>query len=110
MVALGEIYAEVTEAILRAEALPAGSQEEAAAFRRVSELEQRIAAETEPEGLEGAVARRGAVTAAMRAGDWRRAINLADAFLLESIPESLVEELSRLRAEASLRLSGSGSR
>jgi hypothetical protein len=51
------------------------------------------------EDLEGAIARVGAVTAALDAGNWLRASYLADSYSIGA-PADLAEQLHELRAEA----------
>jgi hypothetical protein len=66
----------VTRAILRAERLE-GSAEAAAAYGEVSRYEEALAALHPADDVEGTVARLGAVTAAVRAGQPERARRLA---------------------------------
>lgn len=72
---LADLNKAVTGAILRAEALPEGP-ERRQAYVEVSELEQRIAEKTEPHELEGEIARCGAVSAAVAARQYERALRL----------------------------------
>ena len=68
----------VTEAIFRAEGLArAGSADTASAYAEVSRYEDALAALHPADDVEGAVARAGAVTAALRAGQYDRARELA---------------------------------
>jgi hypothetical protein len=68
----------VTEAIFRAEALArTGSKDAASAYAEVSRYEDALAALHPADDVEGAVARTGAVTAALRAGQYERARDLA---------------------------------
>lgn len=94
-----ELNKKVTAAIFRAEHLPPGLEAELA-FRDVSMIEEEIARLTSVDSLEGSVARRGAITGALSAGDWLRALGLAEAYLAEPPPATLAEELASLRDEA----------
>lgn len=86
---LDELNRDVTSAILRAEALPPGSWEAERAFRNVAELEEEleeeIAAIVGAHTVEGEVARLGAVTASMSAGDLVRAVQLAERYLADAL-------------------------
>lgn len=53
------------------------------AEERVSVLEEKIANLTEPNSVEGGIARRGAVSAALKSGNEERARELANRFLAE---------------------------
>lgn len=80
-VSLDSLYLLVTEAIQRAEVLEdLGAPGAAAAHLDVSLIEERIAGMLLASSVEGALARRGAVRAALSAGDRRRAENLIDRF------------------------------
>jgi hypothetical protein len=78
------LYRSVTEAVVRAERL-ADSHEPGAkdAYLELSLLEEKIAGHIDGSEPEGAVARRGAVRAAMSGGHRARARELAERFLLE---------------------------
>jgi len=101
---LRELNKRVTSAIYRAEHLPPGPEAQVA-FREVSGIEEEIARRTAPDILQGSIARRGAVTAALSGGDWLRALRLAEAYLAEPAPAALVGELAALRDEATEELS-----
>ena len=73
---LDDLNKSVTNAILQAEALPRGSWEAQHAFREVADLEEEIATIAGAGAVEGEIARLGAVTAAMSAGEPLRAIQL----------------------------------
>jgi len=73
---LAELNDRVTEAILRAESFVPGSFESQQAFRDVSNLEEDIASATTASDVEGAIARLGAVSAAIKAGEYLRALQL----------------------------------
>jgi len=74
---LDERNRSVASAILRAEATPLASWEAERAFRDVADLEEEIAVIAGAHRVEGEVARLGAVTASMSAGDLVRAVQLA---------------------------------
>ena len=97
---LDELNRRVTNAIIRAEGLPAGSQEAWAAFHDVSALEESIAMLAPPDDLEGEIARLGAVTAALNAGEPLRALQLAERFLAESLAPEIAEKLRQFVKEA----------
>lgn len=78
---LGTLYLLVSEAIRRADVLDdLGAPGATEAHLDVSLLEEAIAALVSASEPEGALARRGAVRAAVRAGDLRRAETLASRF------------------------------
>lgn len=90
---------QVTAAIFRVEQLPRGSAEQAEAWLEVSAIEEQIASLIEADLVEGAIARRGAVTAAMHAKHWRRAYRLVESYIWEYgfIDSSLLDkDLSKL--------------
>lgn len=96
------LYPLVTEAIRRAEVLDdlhaPGARD---AYRDVARLEERIADLLPPTGTQGAVARRGAVSAAISGAEFQRAIDLADRFIKESgAGTPLSNSLRALRAQA----------
>jgi hypothetical protein len=97
---LDELNRRVTSAIIQAESLPAGSREAWEAFHHVSALEESIAALLPPDDLEGEIARLGAVTAALSAGDPLRALRLAEQFLAEALAPEVAEKLRGLVKEA----------
>lgn len=92
----------VTEAILRAEDLEdAGDEDSRRAYLAVSGLEERIAEEMSAGDPEGAIARRGAVRALLKARDFARAQELAGRFLSETdAPDELRSDLNRLVEQA----------
>jgi two-component system nitrogen regulation response regulator NtrX len=92
------LYPQVTEAIRRAEALEAADAEKAAiAYRDVSFLEEQIAGLFGPAEPEGAIARRGAVRAAISSGDFARAKELVAKFSIEvGLNEELRSDLEQL--------------
>jgi hypothetical protein len=91
---------DVTSAILEAEALPAGSWAAERAFRDVAELEQEIAAIMGAQTVQGEVARLGAVSASLSAGEPLRAIQLAERYLVDGLGERSRAKLQDLLAEA----------
>ncbi len=101
---LDELNRCVTNAIIRAESLPAGSREAWEAFHEVSALEESIAAVVPPDDIEGEIARLGAVTAALSAGEPLRALQLAERFLAESPDPEIAEKLRQLVKEADAEL------
>jgi hypothetical protein len=98
--AIRELYTAVTGAIFRAEHLPAGSAEAQLAFHEVYVLEHSIAKITEPFEMEGLVARRGRVTAALSAGDHTAArIALLDHLVeIGYSPKMILEILTELKS------------
>lgn len=90
---------EVTRAIFRAERADPGSRSSLDAYRRVSKIEEQIARRTMPDSVEGSFARRGAVSAALRAEDVLRALRLIEEFLVGA-PECLAQTLRQLRDTA----------
>lgn len=101
---LDELNRQVTNAIVRAESLPAGSREAWEAFHEVSALEEAIAALVPCDDLEGEIARLGAVTAALSAGEPLRALQLAERYLAESLVSEIAEKLRELVNEADAEL------
>ena len=101
---LDELNRRVTNAIVRAESLPAGSRDAWKAFHDVSALEEAIAALVPPDDLEGEIARLGAVTAALRAGEPLRALQLAERFLSEGLAPEIAEKLRQFVTEAEAEL------
>jgi hypothetical protein len=88
---LEELNRRVTNAIVWAESLPAGSRDAWEAFHEVSELEESIAKLVPPDDLEGEIARLGAVTAALSAGEHLRALQLAERYLAENLAPEIAE-------------------
>jgi len=92
----------VSGAIWRAEQLQEGGLASAAqAWAEVSELEEKLAASLPPSGSESRIARRGAVRAALKAGDFARAQALAEVFgkgaprALKSAQREMLDEEAR---------------
>ena len=90
---LASLNMRVTEAIFRAEHETPGSPGADAAYRLVSELEEQLGELIPADQLQGALARVGAVTAALRANDSLRAAYLADLYTLGA-PADLAEQLT----------------
>lgn len=112
---LQEIYRDLSETIFRAETLTdAGMHKEARElYRQVSNLEQLVSEMLPPTHEEGALARRGAIRAAIGAQDFRRAKLLAARYLGEAactVAESdpQVEDLRTLEASADASLFAGG--
>ena len=101
---IDDLNARVTEAILRAERLPAGSDQAQEAFREVGRIEESIADLMPAADLEGEIARLGAVTAALSAAEPLRALWLVDRYLAEGVSPEAAARLEALRTEADLEL------
>lgn len=101
---LDDLNARVTEAILRAERLPAGSDQAQEAFREVGRIEESIADLLPAHDLEGEIARLGAVTAALSAAEPLCALSLVDRYLTEDVSPEAAARLEALRAEADAAL------
>lgn len=100
---LADLNRAVTSAIWGAQHCDAvGAKRGAAiAWARVSELEESLSRQHGPATTDGAVARRGAVQAAMSAGDAERAVELATIYMAAPyVPEQLACELGAMREEA----------
>jgi hypothetical protein len=95
------LYPEVSEAIRRAEILEdRGDPGASSAYLDVSLIEERIAEALPASDPEGALARRGAVRAALAAKDLARAQQLVERFLAEVGDNAeLQAELLRLSAD-----------
>jgi hypothetical protein len=91
----------VSDAIWRAEHLEAyGVSPAIRTWAEVSVLEEELAKAHRATSSEGRIARRGAVQAALKSGDYARAQELADRFVAEkSAPKSLKEALSLIPEE-----------
>jgi hypothetical protein len=84
----------VTDAIWRAEELESRGISASLAWAEVSSIEEELAKAHPVSGAQGRIARRGAVRAALKSGDYARAYALADRYLAEdAAPESLKTEL-----------------
>lgn len=98
----------VTEAIWRAEELEAiGIRPASSAWKDVSRIEEQLATALPVSEAQGRIARRGAVDAALKAGDYDRAQALADAYIAEeAAPVSLKNALREILEEADQALVG----
>jgi hypothetical protein len=101
---LRDLNNSVTEAILRAERLPAGTWEAESAFLEVAELEEAIADLTSAEDLEGEIARLGAVRAALTARNVLRAALLAERYTHHGLAPHARAVLDALRVEIEAEL------
>src|SRR5258708_3825752 len=97
---LDDLNSSVTNAILRAEALPPGSWLAERAFREVMDLEEEIATIVGAHTVDGEIARLGAVTAALSAGEALRARQLAERYLADALSASARAKLEELAKEA----------
>jgi hypothetical protein len=97
---LDDLNRSVTNAILRAEVLPAGSWEAESAFRDVADLEEEIAALVSAQTVEGELARIGAVTAALSASEPLRARQLAERYLGGALGDGTRTKLEELAQRA----------
>jgi hypothetical protein len=100
MMDLNELNRSVTAAILRAEALPSGSWEAQRAFREVADLEEEIATIVGAHTVDGEIARLGAITAALSAGEPLRAIQLGERYPADALSDSARRTLEALLKEA----------
>ena len=92
----------VSEAIWRAEQLEDLRIPSSREWTEVSSLEEELANALPVSDLEGRIARRGAVSAALKAGDYTRAQALADSYLCDrDAPESLKAALYEILEEDS---------
>ena len=97
---LDDLNRAVTEAIFHAERLAPGSWEAQSAFREVSELEEAIAAIVGAKDVEGEIARLGAVSAALSAGEPLRAAQLAERYSREGLSIDSAQSLGALQNQA----------
>ena len=90
----------VSGAIWRAEQLEThGIRPASQAWAEVSSFEEELAKALPVAEGEGRIARRGAVRAALKAGDYARAHVLADGYLAEQAPRSLKTALRKILEE-----------
>ena len=90
----------VTGAIWRAEDLESRGIPSVSAWAEVSSIEEDLAKAHAVSGTQGRIARRGALRAALKAGDFTRAYALADRYLAEdNAPDSLKAELREILEE-----------
>ena len=105
------IYTKLTPAIIIAEDLEATGWDARAEFAIISMLEEQAAALLPASTLQGAIARRGAVRAALKAGDEARAGALCQAYLAETdIAAADQEALRQLMREGRGRPAKAGPR
>ena len=97
---LAELNRSVTNAIIRAEALPPRTWEAQRAFREVADLEEEIATIIGARTAAGEIARLGAITAALSAGEPLRALQLGERYLADGLSEGSRAKLRELLAEA----------
>ncbi|MBN2196314.1 MAG: hypothetical protein JW751_26105 [Polyangiaceae bacterium] len=97
---LEDLMKSVTNAILRAETFPADSWEAQHEFREVAELEEEIATIVGAQTIDGEIARLGAVTAALSAGEPLRAIHLAQRYRIDVLSDAIRAKLDSLVHEA----------
>jgi hypothetical protein len=91
----------VTDAIWRAEELEALGIPASPAWKEVSTIEEELAKAFPVSEGQGRIARRGAVSAALKAGDYDRAQALAAAYIAEeAAPDSLKTALREILEEA----------
>lgn len=102
MMTIDQIYPMLTEAILRAETYEdLGLPNVRWAYQQVSQLEEKVAELLPASNSQGALARRGAVRAALSAKDLPRAQQLAARFLAETgLGEESCAEIRRIVREA----------
>jgi DNA polymerase III delta prime subunit len=101
-VELESLYEKVSDAIFTAEGLEAtGAPGAAEAYREVSRLEEQIAKLFPVGDTEGDLARRGAVRAALNAGDLKRADELQERYASDArATKDFRQQLEALWAEA----------
>jgi len=101
----------VSGAIWRAEQLEAhGIRPASQAWAEVSSLEEELAKALPVSESEGRIARRGAVRAALKAGNYARAHALADAYLAEEAAPRSLQTALRMILEEDDRAMASGFR
>jgi hypothetical protein len=99
---IDRLYERVTSAIFTAEEAEARGDLVGArkAYLEVSFLEEDIASRLDASDTEGAIARRGAITAALSADLPERALDIVHRYLREELPTALDGQLKLLQAEA----------
>ncbi len=95
-----EMRREISDIMLGTRGVAIASPEYRAAYRRISELEEQIAAITTPRDRDGELSRWGAVAAAHLAGDRARARALAERFMAEPISMTAYHGLAYLVGDA----------
>jgi hypothetical protein len=97
----------VTGAIWRAEELESRGIPTSQAWAEVSSIEEDLAKALPVSAGDGRIARRGAVRAALKSGDYKRAYTLADRYLdEENAPESLKTGLREIMEEYTQPIAG----
>lgn len=97
LLTLDELNTAVSLAIVKAEHLPDGSDETKIAWLEVSRIEGEIAKVTHKDEIEGRVARRGAITAAITAGDKKLAEKILTDFISQgNIDPQSIEQVRQL--------------
>jgi hypothetical protein len=86
----------VSGAIWRAEQIEARNLRAEQAWAEVSAFEEELAQVVPASSSEGRIARRGAVRAALKAGDYARAQVLVERFAGDGAPPSLAHELRQI--------------
>lgn len=90
----------VTDAIWQAEDLEARGLSATQAWAEVSSIEEQLAKAFPVSDLQGRIARRGAVRAALKSRDYARGQALADAYIADdAAPESLKAALRQILEE-----------
>jgi hypothetical protein len=97
---LADLNRSVTRAIVRAEALPPNTWDAQRAFREVADLEEEIATIVGARTAAGEIARLGAITAALSAGEPLHALQLGERYLAHGLSEGSRTKLTELLAEA----------
>jgi hypothetical protein len=98
---IDDLNMKVTGAILSAERIADGTPEAKTAWLEVAFAEETLSAFTTPQSVEGEICRRGAVTAALRAGEPSYARGLCRGYLSEDLAPASRELMQKLLNEAS---------
>lgn len=107
---LDDLYERVSAAIIQAESELETQPGRREAFLLISDLEDQIATLLPADELEGAIARRGAIRAAVRADDLPRAGMLLSKYLVAGVPDELAMELLALTCKEVRVISQDGHR
>jgi hypothetical protein len=97
---LAELNRSVTSAIIRAEAFQPETWDAQRAFREVADLEEEIATIMGARTAAGEIARLGAVTAALSAGEPLRALQMGARYVADGLSAGATAKLLQLLAEA----------
>jgi hypothetical protein len=95
-----ELREQITNIMMATRGRSVGSPEYRAAYRQISELEEQIAAITDPRDQDGELSRWGAVAAATLSDDRARARALAERFMAEPISMTSYHGLAFLVGDA----------